>query len=233
MNFFSHDFILPDDAHPLTRVGSALPDLWGRLPKRPVPFRLFPALRAEGSAEALALTDGMESHLKADGAFHAHGEFVTRVDRVEAEITRFWPSVGHGEMAAHILVEMVLDRWLMLRDPARLERYYACFTDENIALAAQHGATTDPAREVLANVLRFFANERFLADYVRPEGLARRFCRAWSYTPFAGDDRAPEAAIAAWVEERFEAMAPRSEILIDVTREAIAPLWASHEVAAS
>lgn len=227
MNFFSHDVILPDDAHPLTRVGSAIPDLWGRLPKRPIPFRLLPALRAEGSADLTALADGMESHLKADGVFHAHDEFIARVGRVEEEITSFWPSVGHGEMAAHILVEMVLDRWLMLRDPARLDAYYACFTPENIDVAARFGATTDPAREALGAVLRFFAKARFLEDYVSPEGLARRFCGAWSRTPFAGDEEAPCEAIAGWVEARFEAMAPRSEVLIDAGREAIATLWAA------
>lgn len=226
MNFFSHDVILPDDAHPLTRVGSAIPDLWSRLPKRPVPYKLLPALRAEGSADLRALADGIESHLKADGVFHAHDEFVARLDRVEEELLRFWPTVGHGEMAAHILVEMMLDRWLMLDRRARLASYYDCFTAEWIAIAAQHGAPTDPAREALAGVLRFFADARFLEDYPRAEGLAMRFCRAWARTPFAGDDVAPEGAIAEWVEARFEAMIPRSELLVDSAREAIAVLWA-------
>lgn len=226
MNFFSHDVILPDDAHPLTRVGSALPDLWSRLPKRPVPFRLLPALREEGSPDLLALANGIESHLKADGVFHAHDEFLARLDQVEAELLQFWPTVGHGEMAAHILVEMMLDRWLMLDRRARLTSYYDCFTPEWIGIASQHGATTDPAREALAGVLRFFADARFLEDYVRPEGLARRFCGAWARTPFAGDDITPEAAIAEWVEQRFEPMIPRSELLVDSAREAIAPLWA-------
>lgn len=225
MNFFSHDVILPDGAPPLTRVASALPDLWSRLPTRPLPFRLLPALRAEGSAEARAVADGIQSHLLADEVFHGHPEFGERMDRVEREILRFWPEVSHGEMAAHILVEMMLDRWLMLRDPARLDGYYACFTSASIALAARHGATTDPARDVLAGVLGFFAETRFLADYVSPAGLATRFSRAWARTSFAREAEPPAAALTTWVEEAFDRLAPRSEILIDAARAAVAPLF--------
>lgn len=225
MNFFSHDVILPEGAHPLTRVSSALPDLWSRLPQRPLPFRLLPALRAEGSEEARAVADGIQSHLLADEVFHGHPEFVSRMERVEEEITRFWPEVSHGEMAAHILVEMMLDRWLMLRDPARLEGYYACFSAAHIGLAAKHGASTDPSRDVLAGVLGFFAESRFLSDYPSPEGLAMRFTRAWARTSFARESPAPEAALSAWVEGAYERLVPRSEVLIDAAREAVAPLF--------
>lgn len=224
MNFFSHDAILPDGAHPLMRVGSALPDLWSRLPKRPIPIRLLPALRADGSEEAHAVAAGIESHLAADRVFHIHPEFVARMARVEAEIAPFWPGLRHGDLAAHILVEMMLDRWLMLRDGDRLSRYYACFTPDAIAVAARFGASTDEARRVLVGVLTFFAETRFLADYERPEGLANRFERAWVHTSFGARDQVPQAALAAWVECAHEALAPRSEVLIDVARNAVATL---------
>jgi hypothetical protein len=225
VNFFSHDVILPDGAHPLARVASALPDLWSRLPRRPVPFRLLPALRADGSEEARAVADGIESHLKADSVFHAHPEFVARMDRVEAEIAPLWPGLEHGEAAAHILVEMILDRWLMLRDPARLAGYYACFTREAIAAASHFGASSDEARAALTGVLSFFAESRFLEDYRTPAGLALRFSRAWSRTKLAGDHPPPEAALTEWVERAFAALAPRSEVLVDVARDAVAPLF--------
>lgn len=224
MNFFSHDAILPDDAHPLMRVASALPDLWSRLPSRPIPFRLLPALRAEGSAEARAVAAGIESHLAADRVFHVHPEFVRRMARVEAEIAPLWPGLRHGEMAAHILVEMMLDRWLMLRDGDRLAGYYACFTPEAIETAARLGATTDEARRALAGVLTFFAQTRFLDDYRRPEGLAWRFARAWTHTSFGAHDAVPEDALAAWVDRAHDAFAPRSEVLIAIAEDAVAPL---------
>lgn len=225
MNYFSHDVILPEGVHPLVRVGSALPDLWARIPKRPLPFRLLPALRADGSAELAALANGIESHLLADEVFHRHPEFLDRIDRVEAEIMRFWPTVGHAEMAAHILIEMVLDRRLMAQDPAKLAGYYASFTAEQRAFAARHGAMEEVAREALAGVLAAFAEARFLEDYVTPAGLASRFCRAWARTPFAGDDEPPHEELAAWVEQSAAALAPRSEVLVDAARAAAAPLF--------
>jgi hypothetical protein len=226
MNFLSHDVILPEGAPPLMRVASALPDLWSRLPSRPIPYRFLPALRAAGSAEAQAVADGIESHLRADEVFHRHPEFLARMDRVEDELTAVWPGLQHSDPAAHILVEMMLDRWLMLADGARVASYYACFTAEHIAAAARLGTTTDASRDVLAGVLTFFNETRFLADYVDPRGLAHRFCRAWGRTSFGAREPPPEEAIAAWVERSHDALAPRSEELIEAGRAAVAGLGA-------
>lgn len=224
MNYLSHDAILPDGVHPLVRVGSAIPDLWGRVKKRPVPYRLLPALRAEGSEEARALADGIESHLLADDAFHAHPEFCARIDRVEEEIAPLWPTLGHGELAAHILVEMMLDRWIMQREPERLGGYYACFTEGAIELAARLGTTNDVAREGMHTILGAFAGSRFLEGYEGFDGLVYRFSRVWMRTPFAEDGEVPQAALAEWMASRFEAYGPGSETLIEAARQAIAPL---------
>lgn len=221
MNFFSHDFILDEGAHPLMRLSTALPDLWSRLPQRPLPFRILPQLRAQDTEEARAVADGIESHLLADEAFHGHPDFHARMDRVEADLLAFWPEVEHGEMAAHILVEMLLDRWLILAHPERLASYYDCHSPAGIDTVARLGTTTEASREVLASVLNFLARERFLEDYVRPDGLAMRFSRAWARTPFAGETPVPVDALARWVAERHDAYVPGSEVLVEASRQAV------------
>lgn len=221
MNFFSHDFILGEGAHPLMRLASALPDLWPRLPQRPLPFRILPQLRAQGTEEADAVADGIESHLLADEAFHGHSDFHDRMDRVEREILVFWPEVEHAEMASHILVEMLLDRVLILAHPERLASYYGCHDPAGIEAVARLGTTNEVSRDVLATVLGFLARERFLEDYVRPDGLAMRFSRAWARTPFAGETPVPVDALTQWVSERYDAYVPDSEVLVNASRDAV------------
>jgi hypothetical protein len=185
VNFLSHDFVLPPASPPLTRVGSALPDLWSLLERRPLPLVVQRRLDASPSTEGRELGRGIRSHLAADAAFHALPAFRDRVAWLAPQLAPAWDGLRHASLAAHVLVEMILDAWIVARQPQQLDSYYDCFTSHHIRIAAQHSAS-DPAMEGgVTALLNRFASIQFLRDYDTTEGTVDRFVRLLTHTPFA------------------------------------------------
>lgn len=225
LNFFAHDWVLPADAPPLVRVATTLPDLWALLSNKPLPMLVVRGLRADGSAAALAVSEGIRAHLRADATFHRHPEFNRRLELLMPELHELWPGLGDPELAAHLLVEMLLDRWLMQRDPtgpAVITRYFDSFHPDVIAEAARLGAGADTAAEPLERLLRAFADSRFLADYLHADGLIRRFARVWVRTAFPGPGALPAAVLVAQVERWSALLSPGSAELLEDVRAAVA-----------
>lgn len=114
---------------------------------------------------------------------------------------------------------MLLDRWLMQRDPWRLETYYSAFTAEAIGLACEQTTSDAASSEALRGILEVFVQSAFLRDYVRAEGLAQRFLRTVGRTSFAAAPP-PVGRIATLVEEVSEPMAAGSRELLEAVRMA-------------
>ena len=189
MNFLSHDFVLPSGAPALTRVGSALPDLWSVLARRPLPLVVQRRLEATPGQEAIDLVRGIRSHLAADAAFHGHTVFRERVAWLAPQIEPAWEGLRHASLAAHVLVEMVLDAWIVKREPSRLDDYYACFSPPRNRTAAMLSASDAPMETEVMAVLARFSGVQFLRDYATPEGTVDRFVRLLTHTPFVSGTR--------------------------------------------
>jgi hypothetical protein len=86
-----------------------------------------------------------------------------------------WPGLRQSSFHAHVLVEMLLDRWLMERDPVPLHHYYQAFQPEVVAFVAEHGVSEPGQRAGLRAALERFATSQFLRTYRTSEGLANRF----------------------------------------------------------
>ncbi len=189
MNFLSHDYVLPPGAPALTRVGSALPDLWSVLARRPLPLVVQRRLEVTPGQDAIALAKGIRSHLAADAAFHGHPVFRERVAWLAPRIEPVWQGLRHASLAAHVLVEMVLDAWIVEREPARLDDYYACFSPLQNRTAAMLSASDAPMETEVMAVLDRFSGTQFLRDYATPEGTVDRFARLLVHTPFGSGTR--------------------------------------------
>lgn len=218
MNFLSHDFILPRGSGPLTRIGSALPDLWARVPRRPLPLVVMRRLQASDDDEAKALRVGIDSHLRSDASFHGHAEFHRRNAWLAPRLARAWPGLKHPALAAHVLVEMLLDSWLIDRDPDRLDRYYACFSSDNIRSAARWSADDDDMADGVVALLVRFSSPGFLRDYRRAQGVASRFARTIAFTSFGRGTQAPEDRLTVLVRESAAALADGSDALLEDVR---------------
>lgn len=221
MNFLSHDVILPVGSPALTRVGATLPDLWVLLPRRPLPLAIVRELRAADDPQCGMLADGIEHHMRADAVFHGHPEFQRRVTMLAADLRDTIPSIRHTQIAGHVAVEMLIDRWLIDRDTTLLDRYYAAFGSQTLERASALGASDDPTRDALLRLLERFASTAFLRGYAETSGMAVRMLRSLSRTPFADNAEVSEEVVAAWLERWRERLAAGSQAILDEVRAGV------------
>lgn len=222
MNFLSHSIVLPPDSADLTRVGSALPDLWPLVSPRPLPAVVLRALDARQNARCGQLRLGIAHHMQADAVFHSHPDFENRVDWLSRQLRAHWPGLQHASTYAHVLVEMLLDRWLMERDARPLDVYYQAFSPQNLAFAAEHAVVDPEGAHHLLAVLERFAGMQFLRGYTQADGLAQRFLGltrrlpwSWEWLPSLHQELIENIDI--WHEH----LAPRSADLIESVRAGV------------
>lgn len=214
MNFLSHDCLLGEGLSPLAHVGASLPDLWPLLPVRPLPLVVVRRLRASAEPDAGVLAYGIAHHLHADKVFHGHAEFERRMATAAPRLRRRLGPRRHLGLAAHILVEMLLDRWLLERRPALLDRYYGRFSDAWRRRASDLAHAEPDGRDALVRVLDRFAAIRFLADYTRWDGLVLRLVRTLVRVRVLADDAVDLAGLAADIAALHDELGPGSDALL-------------------
>ena len=143
----------------------------------------------------------------------------TLARRAEREVTallrRHHPELRRATFLGHILVEILMDAWLMRRDPTLADRYYAAL--DELALEPLVGWlnawATEPA-DRLTSWIEGFRRIQFLRTYsddgevvARLEAVARRV-RLPALPP--GVHRAVHAA-RLWIEPRAPALLAASE----------------------
>ncbi len=225
MNFLAHDWLLGDGLPPLAHVGASLPDLWSLLPVRPLPLVVLRDLRARDECDAAALAFGITHHLHADKAFHGHPVFEARTAAAAPRLRGPLGLARHSGLAAHIAVEMVLDRWLIDRRPRLLGTYYARFSAGWRRRAAELSHAEPDRRAALDGVLDRFAAMRFLADYTSWDGLARRLVGVLARVGVVDAARVAPRGLAAELAGLHEEFGPGSAALLaDVGGRAAASL---------
>jgi hypothetical protein len=222
MNFLSHDFILPPGSTGVTRVGVLLPDLWALLPRRPLPLVVIRSLRASGDEQGNRLAEGIESHMRADAVFHGHEEFERRTSWAARDLTSAFPSLRYAQLAAHVAVEMLLDRWLIDRHPGMLDRHYGALDADSLDRAcgltfAQQGEQ----QTVMRQVLERYVSSAFLREYRTDGGMVGRWLRSLSRSPFSGNGVLDEARLEEWMGVWRERFAEGSESLLDQVKKAV------------
>jgi hypothetical protein len=222
MNFLSHDVILPPGSPALTRVGASLPDIWVLLPRRPLPLAIVRGLRQGADPLGAQLADGIESHMRADAVFHGHAEFQRRMAVASGHMRELATGLRHTQLAAHVAVEMALDRWLMDRDPSMVDRYYAAFEPGTLEIASRLGSADQESAALLRQILDRFVSSAFLREYVTDQGMVFRWMRSLSRTPFADNRNVDEGRWVELVERWRGEFAQGSGALIDDVRSGVA-----------
>lgn len=228
MNFLSHDWLLGDGLSPLAHVGVSLPDLWPLLPARPLPLVVVRRLRASGERDAGVLAYGITHHMHADKVFHGHPEFERRMATAAPRLRHRLGARRHLGLAAHILVEMLLDRWLIERRTGLIDRYYGRFSTAWRRRASDLAHAEPEGRDALVRVLDRFAAARFLADYTSGEGLALRLVRTLVRIRVLEDDAVDLAGLGTDVVALHDELRTGSDALLaDVAARLDASLHAA------
>jgi hypothetical protein len=197
LNYFAHGQHAIDSPERL--AGTALPD-WLGASDRGV------RLRAERLDES-DLAHGILRHLADDHWFHDTEAFQRTAAEI-GELVRAVPGYRHewrGWFLAHVLVEMLVDRFLIREDPSRLDAYYEALDTIRTAEVVERvrpWLSGEPER--LPLYIDMFKEHRFLYGYVDDPGL---FARLRGLARRVGLPSLPDAlaAVLAPAAERVEA----------------------------
>ena len=176
MNYFAHGRQFVDQPHFL--VGTAVPDLLNVVNRRVRARRkLAEPFVHEANPHIAALASGIVRHHQDDDWFHRTQAFTELSLQLTVRI-RDWQSDDVSMrplFLGHILVELLLDAWLIERDPERLDAYYDAFAEVEPGLvAAAITRMTGQPVELMAVFLPRFRHERFLYDYLDDARLLYR-----------------------------------------------------------
>ena len=176
MNYFAHGRQFVDRPHFL--VGTAVPDLLNVVNRRVRARRkLAQPYVDDANPHIAALAGGIVRHHQDDDWFHRTKAFAELSLQFTVRI-RDWQSEDVSMrplFLGHILVELLLDAWLIERDPERLDAYYAAFARVEPRLVADAiTRMTGQSVELMAVFIPRFLHERFLYDYLDDAKLLYR-----------------------------------------------------------
>lgn len=176
MNYFAHGRAFVDD--PFFLAGTALPD-WMNVVDRRNRVRSRAAKQFLDSADpTLArLSAGIVQHHADDAWFHETRAFAELSLEFTLQIRDQLPQDEgfRPHFLGHILVEILLDSWLIAREPERLSAYYKAFDaiDTTEVVRAVERIATRPVPD-LPRFVGLFSQERFLWDYAEDGKLLFR-----------------------------------------------------------
>lgn len=178
MNYLSHGVAFLD--RPLVLAGSVVPDLLSAIDRRcrVRQRRLDPILEDKSTESPVReVVEGLQAHLQDDHWFHGSEAFL----EVSAKLTRLFRKAMPDDdthrvgFLGHIVVELLLDRWIIEQNAQTLKQFYEAFAavDPQIVQYTVNRAALRPTEKLIPFWHRF-VEERFLADYVEPERMHRR-----------------------------------------------------------
>ena len=217
MNYFAHAhrFLVRGDSRPEFLAGTAVPD-WLSVADRRVRCR---ARSAEPFVDIddeplAALARGILQHHADDAWFHSTRAF-TELSLDFSRRVRDRQG-GKGDLRSgflgHIMVELLMDRVLMLREPELLDQYYELLrtVDEQfVASSVSRMSGQDASR--LAEWITRFCGIQFLRDYTDDALLAFRVNQVLSRVrlePLSGELIELLPGMHASVDERIDELLP-------------------------
>ncbi len=136
------------------------------------------------SMEQRAICEGVLQHHIDDDLFHNNPLFLSLNldlarslrDHLMGDPSNFESNGSmRSHFVAHIAIELLLDGYLIEQEPQRIARYYQVVDQlDSHTIAATIEKITERPLEKLPSLIRRFAAERFLYDYVDDQRLLRR-----------------------------------------------------------
>lgn len=163
-------------------VGLATPDLWKGFSKV-FNQQIRHAEPWEGGIECLSLESGIFRHFKGDRLFHNAEFFKKEQAFMRKSISEIIQPGKHEKVTflGHVLFEIMLDRKIMERLPACLERYYDILetADEQVLLEYIRIRRLPDAEGRFFEYFCRFTEQRFLYNYRSPEGVIQSLNRIY------------------------------------------------------
>ncbi|MBX2844835.1 MAG: hypothetical protein KTR13_01370 [Saprospiraceae bacterium] len=165
MNYFSHYHILDNQESPFLTLGAILPDL--ARDAKPQYESLFEVKLPVGNNRDLQV--GIWSHIESDKYFH-NGDFFKTTTKEISAIIRGSEEVSltkYTYFLAHILLELIIDHLLILKNPEQLVRFYQLISQTNDAEIASFIREHLPQYDVefFLSKKEQFLKKQFLRDY--------------------------------------------------------------------
>ena len=179
MNFISHYYL---DQHSAQTdsfffVGISTPDLISNFDRR---IRLKvstlpPFLVEDHTPERESFFKGVERHFEVDRIFHSSDFFYRETHFLAAQLReQFGKRIHRSNFVAHILLELILDRVLILRHNDLLFSFYSHFQSSDVPMLVE--LTEWIVQQKIpgyGDFLEQFAQKRFLYRYVNQWYLVR------------------------------------------------------------
>lgn len=176
MNYFAHGYRYVD--RPYFLVGTALPDMLGAI-HRQVRVRRQQAhcFVHDVDSRVRDVAAGIVRHHEDDAWFHGQPAFIELSTRFSLELRELMVDRKglRAGFLGHILVELLLDAWLIERDPLGAEPYYDAVKSVDSQLL--EAVVTRIANAHVPRIAEFhemFLRLRFLEDYLRDHSLLLR-----------------------------------------------------------
>jgi hypothetical protein len=181
MNYLCHARDCLD--RPYELLGTILPD-WLRILDRRArvrPWMLNGLASSAGDSSALALR-GLRRHFKDDAWFHATPAFSEVTGEIARMIRAVHPDRPERRMRAsfyaHLLLEMLLDAWLMEERPSASRDFAAAIGMLDPAAVAEITASISPCRvEGIEKMVAHFTDPRVIEGYLHDGEVVRRLDR--------------------------------------------------------
>ncbi len=165
MNYFSHYYVLPsyDDAY--LALGSILPDM---VRNAKTEFLLL-STENEQNKRHNSLTKGIYSHIEIDKSFHNSVFFLENTKNFASQL-RMNSKIGmskYTQFYAHILIELLLDHWLITQYSNLLDQFYRQLQliDHSEIDAYFNKYLPSQDVELFWERLQKFMNRQYLKDY--------------------------------------------------------------------
>ncbi|GEM_PF-1039774 len=168
LNYLSHYYCEYPEDRPYYVLGLILPDLLRELEPRKIRF-LPEELQDSENDNFTQLNRGILRHLEVDGAFHTSEFFHRNVEQIKQWLLlHTYVSIpSRIPVFAHVLLELMLDRVIIKRDPNSMECFYAALEQVEEAVVVsffqQNGIVQRP--QAVYQRVRYFCKDRFLYRY--------------------------------------------------------------------
>lgn len=156
-------------------LGIALPDLLGNFSTHY--NQIFKESSAnQYTAEEWELVKGIQKHYLLDAIFHDSPLFIAHCQYMKQALlaTSYGTKIPRIFMVSHILVELLLDRYLIQREPALLDAFYNQLKQGNPAIIQavfnKYPATQNLSGKAIAR-LQHFLEFHYLRMYAKQEHI--------------------------------------------------------------
>ncbi len=175
MNCFTH--AIPFLSDPTLAVGCCVPDWLSAADRKCRIHEKSAAKFTEDSDPFVAsVARGIIQHHQDDAWFHRTPSFIQVSQNFAISLRGVLRgNAGHRpSLLGHILVELLLDGWLITHNPGKLEQYYDCI--QAVAMEDLQNAVNRMATKPTTNLTRYFAayvDSRLLFDFTDDEQLLK------------------------------------------------------------